>query len=230
MGNNELLVIVKEPNKSYEIARIEKGNNEEALKEWIKNRIGCEHLERVFILGLGKNKNLVMFADEDGAFGDSDLNIHMRMELLDRTIIDDVYGTIVFTIEERLYKLSHRYTQYHKETRFNSITDKDEEALEAINKLIADSNAIKEKIDKEKQIKQLTVKPKTEEEIKADKERVRLIYNSFKNDVGGDTELCFGFIDYLNREHDEAYYLLGMDGLTAIEEEYIKQVLLEERE
>lgn len=224
MENNELLVIVKEPNKDYEIVRIENGNDDQALNEWIKNKIGCEYLERVFIMGLGKNKNLVMFADEDGAFGDSELNIHMRMELLDRTIIDDVYGTIVFTIEESLY------TQYYMKTKLTSITDKDEEALEAINKLIADSNAIKEKIDKEKQIKQLTVKPKTEEEIKADKERVRLIYNTFKKDVGGDTELCFGFIDYLNREHDEAYYLLGMDGLTAIEEEYIKQVLLEERE
>lgn len=63
-----------------------------------------------------------------------------------------------------------------------------------------------------------------------DKERVRLIYNAFKKDVGGDTELCFGFIDFLNRENDEAHYLLGMDGLTAIEEEYIKQALLEERE
>lgn len=40
MGNNELLVIVKEPNKNYEIVRIEKGNNEEALKEWIKKELG----------------------------------------------------------------------------------------------------------------------------------------------------------------------------------------------
>lgn len=126
MGNDDILVIVKEPNKDWEVDKIKKGKEHGIVLEWMKNKIGVEYPESTAIKVLDGGKYLSVYLDKGATGEEMDVNVWVRLSFGGKSIVNPIHGTVVFVIEDRW--------------GVRSITDKEIEALNIIQNIAFESD------------------------------------------------------------------------------------------